>query len=82
MDPDHHLRRATAVADDADRSALVALRRALPTGRMVKWNHGEHERLGEVIEVLGFRFAHARVRVRSITGKVVDVGAGTILASL
>ena len=66
----------------ADLTALAALRAALPAGRTVRWRHGEHWRSGAVIEVLGFRYYHARVRISSLaTGKKYDVDAAMILAA-
>lgn len=74
---------ADRMAARADRDALAALRRAFQPGRIVKWKHGKHWRLGEVIEVLGFRYEHARVRVKSATTrKIMDVTASSIVEQL
>ena len=83
LDKDVRLRQADLEAKKADQAALEALRAALPPGRVVKWKHGEHWRMGDVIEVLGFQYQGAQVRVRSIkSGKRFDVGAYSILEAL
>ena len=75
--------KADSLYEKADDAALLACRASLPPGRMVKWHHGRYERMGEVVEVIGFAYDHARVRVKSIvSGKQMDVCAAEILRHL
>ena len=83
MNLDTVLARAAIAVERADAFALKALKHALPPGRMVKWKHGENERLGEVIKVVGYQFHDARVRVKSAkSGKAVNVSAWAIREEL
>ena len=83
MDPDRRLKADAQAALEADRRALNTLKAAMKPGRHVKWMHGSHERSGKVVEVIGFAFHHARVRVKSdASGKVFDVCKGSILDRL
>ena len=68
--------------DAADARALRAMRAALPPGRIVTWEHGDHERRGEVVEIIGHAYKSARVRVRSVTGSTYDVDKWPILGRL
>lgn len=79
IDRDIALLRADRKAGEADDAALLALRDAMGSGRHVGWKHGRHDRLGEVVEVLGHQFHHARIRVRTHTGKTYVVPAGTVI---
>lgn len=74
---------AHRVYEKADRDAMEALKRALPPGRVVKWRHGDRWRMGEVIEILGFSYHAAGVRVVSATtGKKYDVSAYAIRTAI
>ena len=77
------LKAAHRRADLADRAAFKVLEGVMVPGRMVKWKHGKHLRMGEVVGILGFQFHHAGVRVKSIiSGKLIDVHASAIIAQL
>lgn len=83
MNADAKWIKSVAKLNRADREAHAALKAALKPGRMVIWKHGEHRRLGEVIELLGFSYESARVRVKSaLSGKVMDVHVWSILVEL
>lgn len=58
------------------REALAALRVALPPGRYIGYTHGDNTVTVQVVEVLAHtRYEHARVKVRSESGKEYPVNA-------
>jgi len=78
---DQELLAAAKAFKDADKEALECLKDAMPKGRVVRWDRGGHMQTGEVVEVLGFEFRHARIRIYNVnTDKTVDIHAGTVRA--
>jgi len=83
MGADADLLKADAAYDAAEKVALVALRKALPVGRCVEWAWGDRKRTGVVVEVSGWQYHLARVRVESdASGKVYSIYASMIVREL
>lgn len=76
---DRALSRANVKAHGASEEALKALRAAYPAGREVQWMHGDQRRSAVVVEVIGFTYENACIRVQSSTGAVYDVAKYPIM---
>lgn len=80
---DQQLKDDAKTFKQADARAMESLRSAMPIGRHVTWMHGRHERMGEVQDILGHSFHHAKIRVKSIvSGKIMDVCAFAVISRL
>ena len=80
---DRMWRRYDSTVRRVDAEALQMLRRALPAGRVVRWQHGDRWRSAVVMEVLGFQYHGADVRVKSlVSGKEYRIAAYSILVAL
>lgn len=80
---DQQLARAHAAYERASEKALAAFVAAFPVGRVVKWQHGKHWRMGEIVSVSNWSYRHAGASVRSITsGKLLRVSRFDLMRGL